>query len=174
MTTETNIETCPMSTPAQPEHEWLQQFIGNWTWESECTMGPGQPPIKSSGTERVRSLGGLWIVAEGQGGMPDGGSAETILTLGFDPNQGTFVGTFVASMMAFLWRYENGELDEAKRSLTLHTTGPSMDPKAKGVLVPYRDVLEIHGDAERVLGSEARGEDGTWSRFNEIRYRRST
>ncbi len=43
----------------QQEHEWLGQLIGDWESEMECVMGPDQPPMKSKGTESVRSLGGL-------------------------------------------------------------------------------------------------------------------
>jgi Protein of unknown function (DUF1579) len=35
----------------------------------------------------VRSLGGLWILAEGQGEMPGCGAATTVLTLGYDPQK---------------------------------------------------------------------------------------
>ena len=57
-----------MSMPGpQKEHEWLQQLVGEWTSEAECVMEPGKPPEKSRGIERVRSLGDLWILAEGQG-----------------------------------------------------------------------------------------------------------
>jgi hypothetical protein len=42
----------------QPQHQWLQKLVGDWTYEGEALMGPGQPPIKSEGTESVRSLGG--------------------------------------------------------------------------------------------------------------------
>ena len=49
------------SMPAQPqkEHQWLQKLVGEWTYEIEATMEPDQPPVKSTGTETVRSLGGL-------------------------------------------------------------------------------------------------------------------
>jgi len=47
--------------------------------------------VKFNGTESVRSLGGLWILAEGQGETPGSGSATTILTLGYDPQRKRFV-----------------------------------------------------------------------------------
>lgn len=57
----------------QKEHRWLQKLVGEWTFEGEAPMGPDKPPEKFKGTERVRSLGDLWFVAEGQGEMPGGG-----------------------------------------------------------------------------------------------------
>ena len=64
-TTSQESTTCMMAEP-QKEHEWLQKLVGEWTYESEATMEPDQPPMRLSGTENVRSLGGLWILAEGQ------------------------------------------------------------------------------------------------------------
>ena len=61
-----------------------------WLYEGEMTMEPDKPPVKFNGTENVRSLGGLWILAEGQGEMPGSGSATTILTLGYDPQRKRF------------------------------------------------------------------------------------
>jgi Protein of unknown function (DUF1579) len=65
-----------MQTEPQREHQWLQQLVGEWTYEAEATTDPGQPPSKFEGSERVRSLGGLWILAEGQGEMPGCGAAR--------------------------------------------------------------------------------------------------
>ncbi|TXT39001.1 MAG: ribulose kinase [Planctomycetota bacterium] len=62
-----------MHAEPQKEHQWLQRLVGEWTFEAECSMGPDQPPMKSTGSEVVRSLGGLWTIGEGQGEMPDGG-----------------------------------------------------------------------------------------------------
>jgi hypothetical protein len=75
-----------MKTEPQKEYQWLQKLVGEWTYESEAMMGPDKPSMKSQGTESVRSLGGLWVLGEGQGEMPDcGGLANTIMTLGYDP-----------------------------------------------------------------------------------------
>ena len=94
-----------MKAEPQREHRWLDKLVGEWTSESECRMGPDQPAAKSRGVEVVRSLGGLWIVAEGEGEMPGGGTAKTVMTLGYDPRDHRYVGTFVASMMTHLWPY---------------------------------------------------------------------
>jgi hypothetical protein len=108
----------------QKEHQWLQKLLGEWTVESEAVMEPGKPPAKAKGSERVRSLGGLWVVAEGQGEMPGGGAATTILTLGYDPKKKRYVGTWVGSMMTHLWVYD-GALDEGGSVLRLDAEGPA-------------------------------------------------
>ncbi len=103
------------------EHQWLDQLIGDWTCESECDMGPDQPPMKSSGTESVRSLGGLWTVGEGTFGVGEMASVS-IMTLGYDSKKKKYVGTFIVSMMSYLWPYE-GQLDDTKTKLVLDSVG---------------------------------------------------
>lgn len=161
-----------MKAEPQKEHRWLDKLVGEWTFEAEA-MAPGKPPEKSGGTERVRSLGGLWIVAEGQGEMPGGGMATMIITLGYDPQRQRYVGTFVGSMMTHLWVYD-GALDSTERVLTLETEGPDMDPNtaAKGKMRKYRDIIELKSDDHRILTSHALGDDGKWHGFMTANYRR--
>ncbi|MDQ3564861.1 MAG: DUF1579 domain-containing protein [Pseudomonadota bacterium] len=158
-----------MKIEPQKEHQWLQKLVGEWTFESDCGMGPGKPPEKFKGTESVRSLGGLWILAEGQGEMPGGGAMTTMLTLGYDPQTKRYVGTFVASMMTHLWVYD-GALDAAERVLTLDTEGPDM--AAEGKMAKYKDVIEWKSDDHRVLTSHMLGDDGKWHGFMTANYRK--
>jgi hypothetical protein len=155
----------------QKEHEWLQKLVGEWTFEVEATMEPGKSPEKFTGTESVRSLGGLWIVAEGHGEMPGGCAATTIMTLGYDPQKKRYVGTFVGSMMTWLWVYD-GALDAAGRVLTLDTEGPDMTAEAK--IAKFRDVIELRSNDHRVLTSHMLGADGKWHGFMTGHYRRKT
>jgi hypothetical protein len=117
----------------------------------------------------VRSVGGLWVVAEGSGEMPGGGPATTLITLGYDPQKQRFVGTFVGSMMTHLWIYE-GALDPAANVLTLDAEGPSFS--GDGTMAAYQDIVEIRSDDHRVLRSRVRGPDGTWNEFMTGHYRR--
>lgn len=155
----------------QKEHEWLQQLVGNWTMESEC-MGPDGKPSqeKHRGKEQVKSLGGLWIIGEGQGEMPGGGTAQMMITLGFDPQRNRYVGTWQGSMMTHLWLYE-GELDPSGRILTLNAEGPSF--AGDGKMAKYQDTIELKGPNERTLTSRTQGEDGTWVQFMQATYRRT-
>jgi hypothetical protein len=158
-----------MNAEPQKEHRWLQRLVGEWTYEAECDMGPGQPAGKSSGTETVRSLGGLWIVAEGRGEMPGGGPATMIMTLGYDPQTKRFVGTWIGSMMTHLWIYD-GALDAAERVLALESDGPSM--AGDGSMARYCDAIEFRSDDHRILTSSVRGDGGTWRPFMTAHYRR--
>ena len=167
-TTEKNQESMVWVEPHK-EHHWLQKLVGEWTYETEVKMGPDQPPEKATGTESVRSLGGLWILAEGQGEMC-GADATTIMTLGYDPQKQRYVGTWIGSMMSYLWLYV-GELDAAKKVLTLNSDGPDMI--VEGKMAKYRDVIEFDSDDHRVMTSHVLGDDGQWQKFMTANYRRS-
>jgi len=151
------------------EHQWLQQLVGEWTFEIECQMGPDQPPMISTGKEVVRSLGGLWTIGEGQNETPDGGISNSIMTLGFDPVSKRFVGTYIASVMTHLWPY-NGTLDAAERVLTLDSEGPGFP--GDGTIVKYQDMIEIIDENNRTLSSQTVGPDGQWVPFMKAHYRR--
>ncbi|MGP1685132.1 MAG: DUF1579 domain-containing protein [Giesbergeria sp.] len=158
-----------MDAHAQNEHRWLQQLLGDWTSTSTCNVGADQPAEQSSGTEHVRALGELWIVCEGTTAMPDGGPARMLMTLGYDPAQGAFVGTWAGSMMAHMFVYR-GSLDAARRVLTLETEGPSC--AGDGGTARYRDVITLLGENERTLTSFALQADGSWAQFMQATYLR--
>jgi hypothetical protein len=173
-TKEENIQEqkqeCPGVAKAQAEHGWLQKLVGEWSGEGEATMGPGQPPVQWTCQEVVRSLGDLWIVAEGTGNMPGGGTAHTAMTLGFDPVKGRYVGTFVGSMMTHMWVYE-GERDATGNVLTLNTEGPGMSKEAG--YSKYQDVIEIKADDLRTLTSVIQDANGEWHQVVKATYRRT-
>ncbi|KQP21508.1 DUF1579 domain-containing protein [Pseudorhodoferax sp. Leaf267] len=151
------------------QHRWLQQLVGEWTMAGEGDMGPGQPPFKSQGTESVIALGDLWIVGEAVGNMPGGGDAQMRLTLGYDPAQQAFVGSWVGSMATHMWVYK-GQLDAAKKVLTLDTEGPSM--AGDGTNMRYQDVITLVDANTRTLHSQTLGADGQWTRFMTATYQR--
>lgn len=159
-----------MKIEPRDEHRWLQRLVGDWTYEVDCEMGPDQPRWRSQGTERVRALGEAWVIAESQGEMPGGGAAHMVMTLGYDPRQQRFVGTWVGSMMTHLWVYEDGALDPAGKVLTLSAEGPSM--AHEGSMASYQDVVELVSEDHRVLRSRVRRDDGTWHEFMQADYRR--
>jgi hypothetical protein len=160
-----------MHVKPQREHEWLHRLVGEWTYETTAAnpAQAGQPAEKASGTEHVRSIGGLWVVAEGQGEMPGAGKATSIMTLGYDPAKRRFVGTWVGSMMANLWVYD-GELDPSGNKLTLNSEGPSMS--GDGTTAKYQDIIEFKSSDRRTLTGQAIGPDGRWVAFMTVEYTR--
>jgi len=143
------------------EHKWLDQMLGTWQAEYECSMGPDQPPGKFAAVEVVRSIGGLWIQAEAESENPGGGKSQNIITLGYDPQQKRFVGTFISSMMTHLWIYK-GSLDAAGKVLTLDAEGPSFDGQG---MAQYQDIFTAIDENHRTLSSQVLGKDGQWTHF---------
>jgi hypothetical protein len=153
----------------QAEHAWLKQLVGNWTYEFECLMGPDQPPSKSTGKLVGRALGDVWVAMESQTEAPGGGTAQNVMTLGFDPVQGRFVGSFISSMMTYHWVY-NGQLDATGKVLKLDTVGPKFtEPQ----LVEYQDILTIVDENHFILSSQMKGENGEWTQFMTGHHRRA-
>ena len=170
MTASDAPEVATMKAEPREEHRWLQQLVGDWTFVGEASAGPGQSPEAFTGAERVRSLGYLWVLAEGEGETPGGGTDTSLMTLGYDPQKQRFVGTWIGSMMTHLWVYD-GALDADRRVLTLEAEGPRMT--GDGQMATYRDVIELKRDDHRVLTSHVLREDGTWQQFMTAHYRRT-
>lgn len=155
---------------AQNQHQWLQQFVGDWEYEHLASCGgSGGEPQRTRGVEHVKSLGGLWILCEGKGEMPGGGQAEMLITIGYDADQKKFVGSFVASMMTMMWLYE-GSLDAAGKVLTLDADGPDMTNP--GRRTKYQDIFEVVNPDLRTLRSRALDADGEWQQFMTATYKR--
>lgn len=153
--------------PPAKEHQWLQQLVGEWESEVHVFV-PGQPVMTNKGTETVRAVGGFWTVSENKGSMM-GSPFTGLLTLGYDPASGKYIGTWIDSMSSTFWKYE-GKLDESKTKLTLETTGPSCtDPTATA---EYRETLELKGKDRKVFESHVKGPDGSWTQMMRIEYRR--
>ncbi|MCJ8517413.1 DUF1579 domain-containing protein [Pseudorhizobium tarimense] len=148
----------------QAEHSFLKRLVG--TWRVTAKDMTGDEPW----TEEVRSLQDIWFVAEGRGQTPDGGGpATTVLTLGFDPQKGKYVGSWIGSMMTHMWVYE-GEISADGNTLSLYTTGPDFqDPAKTG---EYREQILFQDDNNRIFTSSARQTDGSWSQFMEAHYTR--
>lgn len=154
-------EQAPPVPEVLEEHEWLQQYVGEWEVMSEIRMEPGAAETQMSSTESVRSIGPLWVVGEGSADS-EGVAFSSVLTLGYDPGQEAFVGTWIDSATPFLWTF-TGELDESKQALTLETEGPRwgvMGTKAK-----YRERHEFVDADHRTTASSIQNEDGSWFTF---------
>lgn len=99
--------------------------------------------------------------------MPGCGPATTLMTLGYDPQKQRYVGTWVGSMMTYLWVYD-GELDAGETVLTLNSDGPVMTGEEK--LGKYKDAIEFKSDNHRILTSHMLRDDGQWQHFMTAHY----
>ena len=147
----------------QQEHHFLERLLGDWvvTSATGCeNSDPGKP--EDRWTETVRSLDGLWYVAEGHGKMPDGRPGSVLMTLGYDPQAGHYVGTWVGSMMTKLWVYK-GWIEPDGKTLTLEAEGPDFADPTKTAI--YHDAITFVDDDTRRFTGSVRQPDGTFQTF---------
>jgi len=166
--TTTTTHPAPPATPASAEHDWLMQLVGDWEAVSEMEAEAGAEPTRWVGTEDIDAIGALWVVAEGE---VDFGEEhfESRMTLGYDPEQRCFVGTWIDSVQSHLWNYR-GQLDADQRALTLEAQGPSIVEPGRTTL--YRDRIELVTPDHKRLVSAMREDDGTWTTYMEVDYYR--
>lgn len=144
-----------------PEHQWLQQFSGNWTTKSESSMGPDQPPVQCEGIMTSRMLGGFWLTNNMKGdyaGTPMNG----IQTIGFDESKKKYVGTWIDSVTSFMWHYE-GHVDSTGKVLTLEAEGPNF--LSDGKTTKFEDIYEFKSENELSIQSRILADDGKWITF---------
>ena len=146
---------------SQPEHKWLQQFVGQWDSELESKMGPDQPTMKCKLAISSRMLGDFWVVNELSGDMM-GTPMVGIQTIGYDTEKNAYVGTWVDSMMNHMWKYE-GSVDESGKLLTLEAEGPNF--MAAGKTTKFRDAYEFKSADHIVATSSLLTDDGKWVVF---------
>ncbi|MEM6570630.1 MAG: DUF1579 domain-containing protein [Planctomycetota bacterium] len=155
------LQEAPEQQPQLDEHRWLQQLVGDWELTIEASMAPGAPTTTWHSTESTRALGEFWIVTEGNADF--GGQAfQSLQTVGYDPKQDAFVGSWIDTIQAMMWTYE-GSLDESGRVLTLAADGPGMTDPSK--TSKYEDRIELVGPDHKRLTSAVQGDDGEWITF---------
>ncbi len=162
------VQEMPKPPSPTPQHTWLSQLVGEWNVTTEI-VSPDSAPMKFESTESVRSIGGLWVLAEGTIPVDATSSMTTLLTIGYDTREKAFVGTWVDTMHPQLWVYR-GTLDDAKKTLTLEATGPKHDDPTK--TAKYRDLITIVGPDRKRFTSSIQGDDGQWTQYMSTDYRR--
>jgi hypothetical protein len=168
MSTETQ-EQMEMGTKPVAEHEWLKNFVGEWRTESDMTMPDGSQGT-GKGTERHTMLGGLWVVGEGIGEMPDGDTMQYRTGLGYDVSFKGYRGFWIADVSSHLWKYE-GELSADGKVMTLDCEGPDM--VVDGRTANYRDVHTLIDKDHRKMESFAQDEKGDWHQFMTVSFTRT-
>jgi uncharacterized protein YndB with AHSA1/START domain len=160
----------PGMTPPTELHGWLHRMLGEWRFETECAGPQGGPPMKNRGIERVRSLGGYWVVGESEGECPMGGGlARMVITMGYDVVAKRFRGSWVGSMMGHMFVYD-GMLDLATSTLSLDTDGPSFTGQGTA---RYRDIVQLVSDSERLVTGHLVASDGSLTELMRSTFRRT-
>jgi hypothetical protein len=156
---------------ASEQHLWLKKFVGDWTTESKCSMGPDKPDCLAKGKETVSMLGDLWMIVQAEGsdatGSPEAASStpmKSFISVGYDTKandgKGAFVGSFICNHMSRIWVYEG---QRQGNTIQLKAMGPSFTDPTK--IVPYIDEIELVDDNHKTLTSKYQKEDGTFEAF---------
>lgn len=167
MSTQTS-EPVQMGTLPIREHEWLQKLVGDWSIETEMTMGPDQPKQKASGSESIKSLGGLWALGQGEMVMPGSGRMIYYAALGYDVTLKEYRSCWIASVSSHLWT-KSGQLSADGKVLTLTGEGPDMQ---RDGMTQYRDVFEIIDADHFTLTQHGKDDRGGWQQFFQAHYTR--
>jgi hypothetical protein len=158
------------ATPAAAqESPFFKKLIGNWTFESEALVAPGQPKVKAKGTEQVRALGSFWVVLESKLAIA-GSPMENVMTIGVGGSGKALEGTFISSMMGTMVVYK-GSLSKDGKTLELMTEMP--DPSKGGKKTKMKDVISLQSDNQRTLKSFALDDGGKWVEFLSAKYTRA-
>lgn len=152
----------PQAAP-QPtkEHQWLKQFVGEWSSHSKAEPGPGQPGFECKGTFTAKMLGEFWVVNEMSADFM-GSPMNGVQSIGYDEQKKKYVGTWIDSMSSFIWHYE-GSVDKSGKILTLEAEGPNfMTGQGK---TKFQDIYEFKSPDEYQIKSTMLGDDGKWITF---------
>jgi hypothetical protein len=158
----------PMAEPT-PEHEWLEQFVGEWDTTNTAYGPEGDEIMKCEGSYDARMLGSFWLVSDATGDMA-GTTIKAVQTIGYDPKAKQYIGTWIDSVSDHMWRYE-GSVDEAGKKLTLEAEGPNF--MADGTTTKFRDAYEFKSKDHIVATSSMLTEDGEWVEFMRGEMRRA-
>jgi hypothetical protein len=107
----------PQLPQVSDQHKLLHKDVGTWDAVMKIYPQEGAQPMESKGTEKNELLpGGMWLVSQFKGevfGMPFTGMG----TIGYDPIEKKYVGTWVDSISPHLTVIK-GEYDAAKKTMT--------------------------------------------------------
>lgn len=154
----------PQTVDPDAAHAWLEQFLGDWHGVSDA---PGEDDeVTWEFDESAEAVGKLWIVARSSSPESDPPFAS-VLTLGYDPEKGEYVGTWIDSMLPRMWTYR-GWLDAETDTLILQAEGPDMSDPGKTAI--YQDRVRFIDPDHKRVSSFAQTADGKWQEFMSVNY----
>lgn len=159
-----------MGTKPLKEHEWLQNLVGEWEYESEMVMEPGGEAQTATGTASTKDLGGLWAYTESKESWGGDKGMTAYFALGYDVSFKEYRACWIGSVSSHLWNY-TGTLSEDGKTMTLDCEGPDMVKDGKTAM--YRDVIELIDKDHRTLTSYMQNEKGEWDQFVKTSYTRA-
>jgi len=147
-----------------PEHKRLLPFVGQWEGEGKYYLNQVGEPLRLQATETNRMVGQLWLVSDLETNQMDFASHTVI---GYDPEEGKFIGSFVGSFYPLMSR---AEVVENQADRTVITTFRSYNPA--GVMVRFKIVQTWLDDDTRRQEIYATGDDGEQALKSELLLKR--
>jgi Protein of unknown function (DUF1579) len=153
---------------ASGAHKLLQKDVGTWDATIKIWPQEGAEPMESKGTEKNELLpGGMWLITRFEGeviGMPFTG----VGTVGYDPVEKKYVGTWVDSISPHLTTLK-GDYDEAKKTFTAVAEGRDFQT---GEITKSKHISKYTDENTRSFEIHAKEKDGKERKVMEIQYKR--
>ena len=153
-----------LAAPGAP-HEMLKKSVGTWKTSVKSYMAPGEPMTTEGQSELKMTLGDRYLeeIATGDmGGMQFEGHGVT----GYDNAKKMYVFSWVDNMGTGIMN-GTGTYDEAKKLLTMKSTGTGMDGKP----ATFRSTMTFPDDNTRVF-TMYMAEKGKEKKMMEMTYTR--
>ena len=95
-----------------PEHKELANAVGEWNMTMKWRMSPEEPWQESAGSSKIQStLGGRVLVEKYSAPMPEFGSMEGLLMLGYDNMKEEYWAIHMSNFATWP-SYTSGQMDE--------------------------------------------------------------
>jgi hypothetical protein len=150
------------------QHKLLQKDVGTWDAVMKIFPQEGAEPVESKGTEKNDLLpGGMWLVSQFKGEV-FGMSFNGMGTMGYDPVEKKYVGTWVDSISPHLTVLK-GEYDAAKKTMTSIAEGRDFQ---SGEVTQSKHITRFIDENTRTFEIHAKEGGEKERKVMEIQYKR--
>ncbi len=151
---------------AQPEHQFLDRFEGEWSFEQfPVPSDDSEPEALGSGSISATRLGELFVVLSWSG-QAYGLDYAAVQTLGYDVERESYTGTWIDNLMNYRWQLD-GTFGDDGEEFILSTAGPMPD----GSPGQFRERLRFESaDAISLVAEMMR--EGEWQAMSKTRLTR--
>jgi hypothetical protein len=150
-----------------PQHKMLHDMVGTWNVTGKFWQDVNKPPMETTSTAEVKTLGDLWITQDIKGdfmGKPFVGHGVD----GYDLTKNKYVGTWVDNMGSYIMLSE-GTADASGKVITYSAN--DFDPMTAKIGT-VRTVTKIDSDKQHTMSMYKTGADGKEVKLMELVYTR--
>lgn len=158
----------PLTPQPLPEHAILKKDVGTWDASIKSWQQPDAEPIESKGSEKNEMLSGdMWLLSRFEGSFGPF-KFVGVGSLGYDPVQKKYIGTWIDNMSPFLM-ITKADYDAATKTMT--GIGESHNPETNEVM-KTKSIARYIDDNTRTFAMYTTGADGKEWKMLEITYKR--